>query len=113
MVVARDYAGTLIVATVTAALLLAGLVHRGTVLAHQRAMNDAIARAQAWIGYRAPAEFRRDVERVSVVTIEPGAIYRACVPSIARPRTYCVIVKPSSVAFAGYEPNSTFAQGVK
>ena len=35
------------------------------------------------------------------------------VPSIARPRTYCVIVKPSSVAFAGYEPNSTFAQGVK
>src|SRR5205085_7891768 len=80
-VVARDYAGTAAIMTVTALLLIAGLVHRPTIDAHRRAMNDAIARAQAWIGDRAPADFRRNDAHVSTCTIEPGRLYRTCVPS--------------------------------
>jgi hypothetical protein len=116
-VVARDYGGTAAIFTVAAALLLAGLLHRPSVLAHARAMQDAIVRAQAWIGYRAPAEFRRNIQQVSTFAIEPGSLYRTCVPSAANPaRTYCVIVKTQlpfaqSVSFAGYESNSVFAAG--
>ena len=73
-------------------------------------------RAVAWIGDRAPAEFRRNVTRVNTYPIEPGSIYRTCAPSDARPRSYCVVVKlrmpvRQSVQFDGYESNATFAAG--
>ena len=60
-VVARDYGGTVVVFAVAAVLLTAGLVHRPAIQARQRDVNDAIARAQAWIGDRAPDEFRRNL----------------------------------------------------
>lgn len=114
--VARDLGGRAGLLLVTAVLLTAGLLHRPVVLQHRRAMQDAITRAQAWIGDRAPDEFRRDVAYVSTYAIEPGHIYRSCVPSTDRTRTYCVIVETdlpfaSSVSFAGYEPNAVFAAG--
>jgi uncharacterized membrane protein YhaH (DUF805 family) len=117
VIVARDYAGTAVVALVSVALLSAGLLHRNSVLANRRAMQDAIVRAQAYIGDRAPAEFRRNVQWVSTFTIEPGSIYRACVPSLDGRRTYCVVVDTSlpferSVRFSGYESNATFSTGV-
>jgi hypothetical protein len=115
-IVARDYAGTAAIALVTVALLVAGLAHRPTIVAHRNAMNDAIKRAQAYIGDRAPAEFRRNLENVSTFAIEPGRIYRTCVPSLLTPRNYCVIVKMAmqfeqSVSFDGYESNAEFAAG--
>jgi hypothetical protein len=116
-IVARDYGGTTAVAAVTLALVSAGLVHHETVMSDQSAEKDAITRAQAWIGDRAPAEFRRNVNYVSTFAIEPGRIYRECVPSAANARTYCVIVDErqpfaTSVRFGGYEPNSLFGEGV-
>jgi hypothetical protein len=115
VVVAPDYAGTGVVVAVATALLVAGIAHRPTVLAHRQAMRDAIARAQAWIGDRAPAPFRRNVAHVNAYAIEPGSIYRSCVVS-GGSRSYCVIVNTHmpfarSVSFAGYEPNSVFARG--
>ncbi|MBV8996461.1 MAG: hypothetical protein JO287_22785, partial [Pseudonocardiales bacterium] len=115
-IVARDYAGTAAIVAISAGLLAAGLVHRGTILQQQRTMRDAIVRAQAWIGDRAPPEFRRNLAFVSTFTIQTGSIYRTCVPSDDRRRSFCVIVKTylpfaQSVSFAGYEPNSVFAEG--
>jgi hypothetical protein len=115
-VVSRDYAGTVAVAFVSAALLLVGVLHRPTIIANRNAMNDAITRAQAWIGVHAPAEFRRNLTRVSTYVIEPGRIYRTCVPSASSRRTYCVVVKSQmpfaqSVTFAGYESNADFSRG--
>ncbi len=115
VVVARDYAGTLAVTLVSAALLAVGLVHRDSVVGDQHAMQDAIQRAQAWIGDRAPAEFASNVEHTNTYAIEHG-LYRTCVPSVVRARSYCVIVDtsvpfPRGVRFAGYEPNSEFAAG--
>jgi hypothetical protein len=115
-VVARDYAGLAAVMAVTAALLVAGLAHRPSVIAHQRAMRDAIVRAQAFIGDRAPAEFRRNLAHVSTVAIEPGNIYRTCVSGDRDARTYCVIVRTHvplarSVSFDGYTSNAVFSQG--
>jgi len=115
-VVARDYGGTVVVLTVTAVLATVGLVHRPQIQARQRAVQDAIARAQAWIGDRAPDQFRRNVEYVSLLAIEPGTIYRACVPSVDGKRSYCVIVDRDlpferSVRFSGYESNSVLDAG--
>jgi hypothetical protein len=115
-VVARDYGGTLVVLAVTASILAAGLIHAPAIKASQRAMQDAIARAQAWIGARAPDEFRRNLEFVSLLEIQAGAIYRACVPSPDGARDYCVIINRNlplerSVTFAGYEPNSVLGAG--
>jgi len=115
-VVARDYGGTLVVLTLTATLVLAGILHRPVMQASQRAMQDATARAQAWIGDRAPAEFRRNLRVVSLLAIQAGTIYRACVPNVQNTKNYCVIVDRSkplsrSVRFSGYEPNATLASG--
>lgn len=117
MLIARDHAGTLVVAGVTGVLLAVGLMHHAKVLADQRAMHDAVTRAQAWIGDRAPPRFRRNLEYVSMFAIMPGSLYRACVPSLDGRQVYCVIVDttvpfPGGVRFGGYEPNAEFSEGV-
>lgn len=116
-VVARDYAGTSVVVAVTAALLALGIAHRPTILERSSDVRDAAARAEAWIGARAPATFRRDAARLDTLTIEPGRLYRSCVTSAGGKRSYCVVVKmwlpmDRSVTFAGHEPNSVFATGI-
>jgi hypothetical protein len=116
-VVARDYAGTALLLCVSGGLLAAGFIHRPMIDSHRRTLLDAIARAQAYIGDRAPSEFRSNVAFESAVTIEAGNLYRICVSSRDRRHTYCVIVKPRlplqrSVTFDGYEPNSVFASGI-
>jgi hypothetical protein len=115
-VVARDYGGTLVVLALTATLVLAGIMHRPAMQASQRDIQDAVARAQAWIGDRAPDEFRRNLHVVSLFAIQAGTIYRACVPNVQNTKNYCVIVDRSkpldqSVRFSGYEPNDTLASG--
>jgi len=116
MIVARDYGGTVAVLAVSAVIAIAGLAHRSAMQATERAMQDAITRAQAWIGDRAPAEFRRNLQFVSLLAIQPGSIYRACVPNAAATKSYCVIVNRTlpferSVTFAGSEPNSVLGAG--
>lgn len=114
--VARNYGGTAAVALVTAATLGGGLVHHSTLIADQRALRDAIVRAVAYIGDRAPRPFRQMATHTDTYTIQARALYRTCVPNRAGTRTYCVIVKSGlplaqSVVFGGYEPNSVFAAG--
>jgi hypothetical protein len=114
--VARDYAGTFAVLVVTLAMLTLGLLHHPSLMRDQRALDDAIVRAEAFIGDHAPAPFRVNVRHTDTYAIEPGSIYRTCVPSLHGNRTYCVVVKTAlplaqSVTFAGYEPNAAFSQG--
>lgn len=114
--VARNYAGTSVVLVVTIALLLAGLVHHASIVADEATMRDATIRAQAWIGDHAPPEFRRNVLKSDTFVIQPGSIYRTCVPSGRGDRSYCVIVKSRlpfarSVSPDGSTPNSVFGEG--
>jgi hypothetical protein len=113
--VARNYGGTAAVMVVPAVLLLGGLLHRPAIQNQQRMMDDAITRAIAYIGDRAPDAFRANVAHTDTYTIQPG-VYRICVPNQPGTRTYCVVVNVSmpfsrSVVFAGYESNSLFSQG--
>jgi hypothetical protein len=114
--VARDYAGTFAVVLVATCIAVIGVTHRSSIEANRRALSDALARAAAWMGDKAPAEFRANLEHLNTYTIEPGQLYRTCVEGRRSKRTYCVIVKRGapfghSVTFAGYEPNSMFAAG--
>jgi hypothetical protein len=116
MTVARNYAGATAVLLVSAGLMVAGLVHRSTIIHERRMLADVVARAEAYIGARAPAPFRANAAHTDTFTIQAGSVYRTCVPSRDGRRTYCVIVKPrvpfaQSVVFSGYEPNWLFAQG--
>jgi hypothetical protein len=113
--VARDYAGTWLMLAIAAAVLVAGAANHSTVSGDRAAMRDAEVRAIAWIGFRAPPAFRADLGHATTYTIETGSLYRTCVPS--GQRTYCVIVNDRvpadrSVHFAGYEPNTVFADGL-
>jgi hypothetical protein len=115
--VARNYGGTLVVVLISAGLLGAGELRHAAIVRDQRVLDDAIVRAEAFIGDRAPAEFRVNAYHTDTFTIQAGVIYRTCVPSRYRPRYYCVIVKPQlplaqSVVPAGGEPNALFAQGL-
>jgi hypothetical protein len=118
-IVARDYGGTAAIVTIAAVLLAAGLINHSTVIEHRQARRDAIVRAQAWIGDHAPAEFRSHMALVDTYAIEPGSIYRVCMPSSrGGARTYCVVVSTrmpfaQSVKSDGYEPNSVFAAGAR
>ncbi|HET9719114.1 MAG TPA: hypothetical protein VFP55_03460 [Solirubrobacteraceae bacterium] len=115
-IVARDYAGTGAIMAITLILLAAGLSHRSAVAADGRALQDAIARAQGYIGTHAPAEFRANLRQANAYELEPPTIYRVCVPNRVQTRTYCVVVHRNrpfsrSVSFAGYEPNSVLSEG--
>lgn len=116
-VVARDYGGTFAIGGVTLLMLTAGLIHHGAVTGEQHNLREAIARAEAYVGDHAPAPFRAMAAHTDTFTIQPGAVYRTCVPDPQGARTYCVIVRPrlplrQSVTPDGYEPNSVFAAGV-
>lgn len=115
-VVARDYAGTAVIVAVSIALALAGQVHHATVVANQRALEDAVARAEAYIGDRAPAAFRDNLASADTYELQPPLIYRTCVSNPQRTRSYCVIVDrskpfPDGVKPAGSTPNQVLAQG--
>jgi hypothetical protein len=115
-VVARDYAGTGVIVAITAALLAAGLVHHSSVGVDQRALADAVARAEAYIGDRAPAQFRGNLASANAYELQPPQIYRVCVTNLRGNRNYCVVVdrsKPfaASVRTDGSEPNQVLAQG--
>ena len=102
---------------VLAGLTAAGLARHGGIVERRHALADAVVRAEAFIGDRAPATFRANASHTDTFTIQAGSVYRTCAPSQDGRRSYCVIVKPKlslarSVVFDGYEPNWLFAEGV-
>jgi hypothetical protein len=113
--VARNYAGALVTLAITLALLAGGLVHRHVVNADLAAGEEAVARAEAYIGDHAPAEFQHDLTHLNTYEVPPD-IYRICATNPTRTTSYCVVVKlhqpfGRSVHPAGAEPNSLLSQG--
>jgi hypothetical protein len=115
-VVARDYAGTAVIVAVTAAFLAVGLIHHSSVTSDDRAIEDAVARAESYIGDHAPSQFQVNLGSAQTLAIQPGSIYRTCVRNRAGTESYCVVVNRDrpigrSVSPAGSEPNQFLAQG--
>ena len=115
-VVARNYAGALVTLTVTLALLAAGLVNRRAIAAANAALQDAVARAEAYIGAHAPAEFQGDLRRLDVSPLQAPLVYRVCASDPTHSEHWCVVVDRSrpfgrGVRYAGSESNAVLSQG--
>ena len=115
-VVARDYAGVVLVLLVTAGIAAAGQRHHGTLTRNQDALADAHARAVAWIGAHAPPAFRRHLALADTIAVVPGSLHRTCAPDPRSGRAWCVVVRagvafPRGVRYAGGETNATFQEG--
>lgn len=114
--VARNYAGALLALAVTLALLAAGLVNQHAIAADNAAQQDAVVRAENYIGTHAPAEFQRDLHRLDVMPLQTPQIYRICASDSTRAEHWCVVVDRSkpfgrSVRYAGSESNALLSQG--
>jgi hypothetical protein len=114
--VARNYAGALITLAVTLALLGGGIAHHGVIVGDRAALEDAVARAAAYIGDHAPAEFQNNMRSLVTYQVQDRVVYRSCVPNLAGDRQYCVVVNrdepfSSSVQYDGSESNSLLSQG--
>jgi hypothetical protein len=114
--IAGDYAGTTTMLAITALLLVLGVLHQPRLHTDQRSMQDAIKRAQAYIGDHAPNAIAGNVQHVSTYTIQAGSIYRVCVPSLTGNADYCVVVHEKlpfakSVAPDGTESNAYLGLG--
>jgi|SRR5579884_2892854 len=107
-VVAVDYAGTAMLLVVTAALAAAGVAHHSAIVRERRAATRALGVMRAWVEARAPAAVRRNVEQADTIRVDPGRVYRSCIPAGAAP--YCVLVRldasPPRVIPSGHEPNA-------
>jgi hypothetical protein len=115
--IARNYAGTIGVLVVTFALAAIGIAHRSTISGDRATMHDAAARAAAYIGDHAPAQFRADAADLSTVVIQDDVMYRVCAANPNGTRQYCVVVDERrplarSVTPAGSESNQNIARGI-
>jgi hypothetical protein len=117
-VVANNYAGAFTTIAITAVLVAAGLVHRPVITNELNALDDATARAEAYIGAHASARFQQHLDRLSTYEVQPPEIYRTCAEadSAADPRFYCVTVNRGhpfgkGVYYAGSESNTQLAEG--
>jgi len=119
--VARDRVGGVLVLLLAAGLLTAGLLHRADLDREHAAAREALTRGRAWIGAQeAAGRFARaHTEWADVYAIEPGAVYRVCVPRSAAWRAaYCAAVDvtrpwPGGVRYAGAETNQHLAAGTR
>ena len=101
---------------VTLALLAGGLVHQHVIASDNFAIQDATARAQAYIGDHAPQAFQRDLRRLDTVPVQAPDIYRTCASDVTSTYYYCVVVNRTqpfgrSVHYSGAESNELLSQG--
>jgi hypothetical protein len=112
--IATDYAGALLIGGLTVAILVAGLVHHGDIVRERRAADRAIALARDFAAQAAPPAARRNLLAADTLRIDPGRVYRTCLP-MGTDRSWCVVVhvdqEPPRIVFGGHEPNALLGAG--
>jgi hypothetical protein len=107
--IARDYAGAVLIAALTAVVLGAGLAHRSAIAA-ERADRDAVAAVvRGYVAAHAPA-WRGGLTGVDTLRMKED-LYRACVPGLDARRWLCLVVEtdgrpPGVERDDSMEPNS-------
>jgi 4-amino-4-deoxy-L-arabinose transferase-like glycosyltransferase len=89
-VVARDYAGTLLLAGLTVALLVGGLLHRPAAAAAEADRAAVLMSVHDYVLTQAP-ELRDQLAATDALQLEPR-LYRACVPRHRQGRWLCLFV---------------------
>jgi hypothetical protein len=110
-IVARDYAGTMLLAAITALLVAGGLLHRPALADEQDDERAVVASVHDYVLSRAP-EYRDGLAEIDAIRIVPDE-YRACVPGADPRRWLCLIVStdqqpPGITVDADQAPNSLY-----
>jgi hypothetical protein len=110
-VVAADTAGALLLVSLTVTFAVAGLVHHGAVAREHRAAERAAALARRFASQAAPPAVQRSVAAADTIRVDPGRVYRSCMPESAD-RAWCVVVHldadPPRIVYDGHEPNASW-----
>ncbi len=93
-VVARDYAGTALLAAATVALLIAGLVHQPAMADAQRSFQAQSDAMRMYVAHQAPAQYRRHIDRADSVRLD-AHLFRTCVPGDDAQRALCLFIDTS------------------
>jgi hypothetical protein len=90
--VAADYAGAALLASVTAALVVGGLLHRPAVERAERDLRVQADAARAFLLTAAPPAVRSRLGAANTIRLADG-FYRTCVPEGRPRRAFCVFVR--------------------
>lgn len=109
--IAFDRAGTALVLTVTAGLLVGGLFHRGELRENQHDLAVQRLAAVEYMRDQAPVEYRRNLPATTTIKME-DELYRTCTPGDDPDRWFCVYVAtdtspPGVTADANRESNDS------
>lgn len=105
--VARNYGGALITLVTSLAILAGGLLHHPSVLADRAGLREAVARATAYIGTRAPLPYQQNLRELFTVQLQGPILYRSCVPDRAGGHLYCVVVDLTAPFGRGVHPDGS------
>jgi hypothetical protein len=110
-IVARDYAGTAVLAAIAALLLAGGLLHRPAVADEEGDERAVVGSVHDYVLTQAP-EYRDGLGAIDALRIVPDQ-YRACVPGDDPSRWLCLIVStdqhpPGITVDHDQAPNSTY-----
>jgi hypothetical protein len=110
-IVARDYAGTAVLAAIAALLVAGGLLHRPAVADEEGDERAVVASVHDYVLTQAP-EYRDGLGAIDALRIVPDQ-YRACVPGDDPSRWLCLIVStdqhpPGITVDRDQAPNSTY-----
>ena len=109
--IASDYAGTWLLASITAGLVVGGIANHGATVAEGQ-REQAVARAMHdYVISRAP-EYMPGLDHIDAIRLEPDR-YRTCVPGRDAEHALCLYVRtdqqpPGVVHDPSEEPNSIF-----
>lgn len=95
-VVARDYAGTLLVAVIAVTIVVLGALHNPAMSAQQRTFRSLSDAVRSYVGANAPPVVQANVDRADVLQLD-AALYRACVPGSAT-GSWCMLIDTSGRA---------------
>lgn len=110
---ARDRAGVIGLAAVTALLLAGGLLHQGAVRREEDKLAAQALAARRWFAREAPAAYRANLALMTTWKAGPD-FYRTCVPGPEARRALCVLVEtdqspPGVTRDRSQEPNEALA----
>lgn len=112
VVIARDYAGRVLLVIVAGALALLGIGNRGQADAQRRSLREQAYAVRVYIETQAPAAYRAGIDRADTAVVDAN-LFRTCVPGGGGQPWLCMFVDttqdpPGVTVDPSRAPNATF-----
>jgi hypothetical protein len=112
VVIARDYAGRVLIVVVAGALALLGIGNHGHVDAQRRSLREQATAVRGYIETQAPVAYRARIDLADTAVVDTN-LFRTCVPGGVGQAWLCVFVDttqdpPGVTLDPSRAPNATF-----